>query len=433
MKALRDQRPTVLLVSDRDSGGAAIDSRRLRDGLVAEGISAEWLSARGNGLSGSTVAERHLGLVSLVLRRLGAKLRFSGRRQRKQAMSAWGQALGKMVIARRPTVLNLHNLHDAVSFEWVRSLPAEIPIVWTLHDMWPLTGYCCYSYDCEKYVDGCEGACPQIGKWGQVGRQPDAEWILRSSFFEKNKQRLAIVAPSRWLAQCAEKRLGGDIRVEHVPYGLDGSVFRPLEEKRAVRRILGLESEVPVILAGSQYPGDPRKGTHYLVAAVERVEAGRKGDLQVVVFGATPEGAVPAHWILAGSIDSEVVLNQYYNAADVFVMSSLMDNLPNTLVEATAAGTPCVAFDSGGCAEVVRDGDTGFVATYKNVDDLAACMCRVLAMSTGDKEVMSQRCRDVALAEYSLERQAKAYLKLFEEMTGESRPGPSSCQSTDNG
>ena len=157
----------VSLISDLTTGGAAVACRRLVEGLGrVEGVSAGWIASSGPHRAGGVVADHwpHLGRLALCrLIRKVAPLSLAARRFERATNAA--QVL-RLVRRARPDVIHLHNLHAALPFDFVTRLPQGVPVVWTLHDMWPLTGYCCYSYDCRKYVAGCTGECPQWGKWG---------------------------------------------------------------------------------------------------------------------------------------------------------------------------------------------------------------------------------------------------------------------------
>jgi glycosyltransferase involved in cell wall biosynthesis len=215
------------------------------------------------------------------------------------------------------------------------------------------------------------------------------------------------------------KVVGPDVQVKHVPYSLDLDVFRPLNRK-AVREALGLPEGAQIIATGATWFREERKGGVFLKDAVERLSPPAGGRERIVLgMGDTPHGQQnPPGWRFSGRIRDEQLLNLYYNAADVFVLPTLADNLPNTLLESHAAGTPCVAFDSGGCGEIIRHGETGFLSRRGDVADLAACIDRVL-LNPGDDQVRFRlRCREWASSQYTPERQAKAYRRLFDEMTG---------------
>jgi len=406
----------ITLLSDSSEGGAAIACRRLRDGLVKNRLpKVEWIVAKGGIAHGCIAADGWPDLVGTVALRVVTRL---GRDERRTDVCA--QVLNERNVSRiirenSPCILNMHNIHEAMSFRLLDRLPQRMPIVWTLHDIWPLTGYCCYGYECKKYLSGCCGNCPQLGKWGTALDVPETEWGRRERFFSRNRGRVVFIAPSRWLSDCARRRFGGAIRVECIPYGLDLGTFKPIS-RIAAKEALGLGGCSKLVLAGSQSVADTRKGTEYLTQAVKLLK-NRKGDkLGVVVFGSKANAPLSEMFSFVGSIRDEQLLNLYYNAADVFVLPSLADNLPNTLLEATAAGTPCVTFDVGGCPEIVRHGETGFVAKYADADDLAACIERVLSLPADQEQQMRKNCRRVAEQEYSLDLQASRYAALFEEL-----------------
>jgi len=246
-------------------------------------------------------------------------------------------------------------------------------------------------------------------------RGQDREWQAKQRFFVSNCDRMLMVAPSRWLADCARSRFGGEIRVECIPNGLNLDTYYPLARDCNVARLLGLPVGRPIILVGAASLEDERKGTKLLVEALAQVEEQKQ--ITVVAVGKKWNADwLPSSWVYPGVISDSQLMNQYYNAADVFVLPSLADNLPNTLVESTAAGTPCVTFDVGGCAEVVRDGKTGFVAQPGSTKSLTECVLRVLDLSQNEAMEMRQHCRSVAENEYSQELQAERYMKLFNEV-----------------
>jgi glycosyltransferase involved in cell wall biosynthesis len=284
--------------------------------------------------------------------------------------------------------------------------------------MWPLTGGCAYAYECEKFMIGCPSPCPREAEYQRLMDEPtDREWLARERFFASPARRIALVAPSRWMAGCARRRFGERLRVEVVPNGLDTDVFRPIGDRAVARQALGLPLETGIALAGVDYLPDPRKGMDRLEAAWPRVRAALGERCRLVVFGAAGGGrSLPADWLTVGRVRDERLLNLFYNAADVYVLPSLADNLPNTLVESVAAGTPCVAFDVGGCGEVVRPGRTGYLAANLTSESLAEALLAALQATPEERRRVSASCREVALGEYRLDLQARRYLALFGEL-----------------
>jgi glycosyltransferase involved in cell wall biosynthesis len=122
-------------------------------------------------------------------------------------------------------------------------------------------------------------------------------------------------------------------------------------------------------------------------------------------------------------VDSTEFMNLCYSSADVFVLPTLADNLPLTLLEALAAGTPSVAFDTGGVPEVVRHMETGYLCRYKDSEDLARGI-RTLLMNANLMASMRPRCRDVATKEYAREVQARRYMEVYERAVNLRRQAP---------
>lgn len=407
----------ALIISDMTRGGAAVCAGRLCKGFEVSGCEAVWAAATGCEEDGAVIAGRWPSLKEyLVFRALTAMRVGDASLLRAQRELSESNIL-KFVLKRKPDVINLHNIHLAMTFKFVKKLPKDIPVVWTLHDMWPLTGYCCYSYECEKYLTGCREECPQINKWGPVFESPETGWALRHDFFRENGNRVVLVAPSKWLTRCAESCFGDMVRVECIPYGVDTDVFKPLKQCKSVcRSVLGLPENGFLVLAGAFSVKDERKGFAYIREALDELKGRIKQTVNIFKFGG--QGAIEQSqdWLSGGYVHDERLLNLLYNAADVFVLPSLADNLPNTLIESIAAGTPCVTFDVGGCPETVRHGQTGFVAKYKDVNSLVACIERILLMPETEKQKMRVNCRRVAESEYALNIQAERYNKLFAEV-----------------
>jgi glycosyltransferase involved in cell wall biosynthesis len=139
--------------------------------------------------------------------------------------------------------------------------------------------------------------------------------------------------------------------------------------------------------------------------------------LSVVVFGEPgTEDSEDADWLFQGFVRDERLMNLYYNAADVFVLPSLADNLPNMLIESQSAGTPGVAFSVGGVGEIIEQNVTGVLVSAEDIAALAEGLGRVLQLTTHEWTAWSERCRQRALDRYSPALQAAKYRQLMEAM-----------------
>jgi len=404
-------------MSDVTWGGAAIACRRLVDGLVAAGLQVERAAAVGDVTTGWRLASDWPHLGWLIRKRMLAVLRASPVRCRRASHALNEAGLLRLLAVVQPSLLHLHNLHAAVSFRFLEALPSGLPIVWTMHDMWPFTGYCSYSYDCGRYRTGCPEPCPQNGLQGQMLERQDRVWQRQRRFFSR-RGKLVLVSPSRWLAEAARSRLGDGVRVERIANPLDLSVFCPLPDRAAVRRSLNLPGNRFLILTGAHCLTDSRKGADLLREAWERLPADTRARCVIVALGDVLGGAqFPAEWLTTGLVRDEAMLNLYYNAADLYVLPTLADNLPNTLVESVSAGTPCVACDRGGCGDVVVDGQSGFLVPCE-ADALAEGILRVLALLPEERAVFQQRCRALAEQEFGMSDPVSRYKDVYASLLG---------------
>jgi glycosyltransferase involved in cell wall biosynthesis len=290
------------------------------------------------------------------------------------------------------------------------------PIVWTLHDMWPFTGGCHYDNECGRYSQSC-GRCPVLGS----ERERDLSrlvWNRKRRAWSELEIR--VIAPSRWLADCARRSsLFGRYRIEVVPNGLDLEVFRPIDRKSA-RELIGLPPDGRIILFGAHAATtDVRKGfSHLQEASFRLADLGEPSAYRLVLLGAThsplPLG-LESHGL--GILQDDVALALAYSAADVFVAPSLQDNLPNTVMEALACGTPCVAFDIGGMPDLIEHEHNGYLARPFDASDLANGIAWTL--SDADRwQRLSLRAREKCEQEFEFTKVAARHVALYRDILG---------------
>lgn len=289
------------------------------------------------------------------------------------------------------------------------------PIVWTLHDSWAFTGGCHVPFECRGYRERC-GSCPVLGSSSENDL---SRWIWRRKERAWRDLNLTVVTPSRWLADCARSSsLFRDVRVVVIPNGLDTALYRPIE-KQTARDLLQLPKEKKLVLfCAAHGTNDRNKGFDLLLEALKRVAGGAKEAVELLVIGAAkPDkgSSLEMKTRYLGRLQDDLSLVLAYSAADVVVSPSLMENLPNTVMEAMACGTPCVAFNQGGMPDLVEHGRTGYLAQPFDVDDLAKKLGMLLE-DPRQRQVMGEYSRCKVESEFSLDRVAGRYSDLYREL-----------------
>jgi glycosyltransferase involved in cell wall biosynthesis/MoaA/NifB/PqqE/SkfB family radical SAM enzyme len=328
--------------------------------------------------------------------------------------------------------INLSNVNeiknsDVINLHWTAGLLDSIymqlaffnkPIVWTLHDMNAFTGGCHYSDGCEKYKYGC-GGCPQLGSNDENDLSHQI-WLKKSEAYKN--LNLTIVTPSKWLADCAtQSPLFFNFPIVVIPNGFPLDIYKPASDS-SENESSKIGEKQKLILFGADYETD-RKGFKYLVSALELLSK-KIVDYKISlgVFGYFPaDFKIPDNCTLInyGKISDENELAKIYGNADVFVLPSLEDNLPNVVIEALACGAPVVGFNIGGVKEQVEHKVNGYLAHAKNVADLADGIHWVLFES--NYRSLQNNSRSKVFREYSMEGQTTKYLNLYQNLVENSK------------
>jgi len=404
-----------------NDGGAARGSLWLHRALRAEGIDSLMMVGRKKSDDASILPLPHLAdrLAAKLRGRLDAAplLRYDKTDDAFWTLGWLPARISHIVEEVDPDVVHLH---------WIGAgfLPIDAlkrigrPLVWTLRDMWPLTGGCHYTAGCERYRQGC-GACPQLGS----ARETD---ISRKLWQRKERSwaglNLHLAPISGWLADCVQASpLLRDFPREIVPNGLDAGKFRPTE-KRLARRAWGLPADKRIVLYGAvNATQDRRKGFPELLTALDRFgKTDKARDTLLVVFGDLEPADMPDIGIetrYVGYVGDDDRLALLYSCADVAVMPSLQEAFGKTLIEAMACGTPVVAFASGGPLDIVDHRHNGYLAEAFSPDDLAAGIAWCLERrNIGDDP--GARARAKVEAEFDIQVVARRYAALYERSMG---------------
>ena len=376
----------VLLVSTSEqAGGGAIAASRLMEALNQNGVKARML-VRDKQTERITVAQVGNKLPK-ALERLSVLMHngFCRRTMWLADLANVGIDITSTEEYRQADVIHLHWVNQGMlSLRTIEKMLRDgKKVVWTLHDEWPYLGVCHYRGDCKEQE--CRH-CPIV-----KGNLSHRLWQRKREIYRQGD--ITFVGCSQWITNQAREALPGE-RVEHINNCIPHSVFHPMDRKEA-RLSLHLPQDKKIILFCSQNINDERKGMRYMEEALCS-PLFKEGHLLLRIG--------KGHRYI--SSPEEMALT--YAAADVFVTPSLQDNLPNTIAEAMSCGTPCVAFNVGGIPEMIDHLRTGYVARYRDAQDLAEGIHYVL---THD---IREAAHQAAAKAYSEVHTAQEYIKIYE-------------------
>ena len=409
----------VLLINTSEcAGGAAIAARRLTDALNRHGVKARLL-VRDKQTSAVTTARlprQWLLRLAFLWERLCIFVAngFTRKGLWDVDIANAGADIVSLPEFREADVIHLHWVNQGLLSlsQLGRILESGKPVVWTMHDMWPVTGVCHHARSCTAFHSHCS-RCPQL-------QRPSAHDLSHFTFSRKLKQyargRIAFVGCSQWItAQARLSALTAGCQVLSIPNTFDADLFCPAPSS-AARQRLGLPATGRLLLFACQKVTNPRKGLAYLLDALASPVLNRwQGLLTLVVVGQMTDAVgsnLPFPVIRKGYISSEAEMAALYQAVDLFVTPTLEDNLPNTLMEAMATGTPCVGFDVGGVPEMIVHRQTGYVARFCDALDLAAGIDYVLDGANHDR--LSAAAAERAAARWNVDAVVRQYIGLYE-------------------
>jgi glycosyltransferase involved in cell wall biosynthesis len=324
-------------------------------------------------------------------------------------------------ISKHPDVLDADILHlhwtnfGFLSTENIKQLlETGKPVVWTLHDMWAFTGGCHYSGGSDHFKDEC-GNCWML-------RDPKADDISHDGWLRKKKMykaaaNLVFVTCSNWLGGEARKSsLLKDFRIETIANPIDTDLFSP-KDKASLRAKWFIDPKAKIILFGAANILDRRKGIIYLVEALNDLKNNYADTdaVEIVIFGKNKSfdvSQLPFKVYEMHIINSQENMAALYSLADVFVTPAIEDNLPNTVMEALACGTPVVAFNTGGIPDMVDHLKNGYLAEFKSSADFAAGINYVL--NSNEKQELADNAREKVLKNFTGEIIASKYIALYQ-------------------
>ncbi len=309
-----------------------------------------------------------------------------------------------------PDIIHLHNIHgDYLNYVTLFDFLAEadIPVVWSFHDCWPMTGHCShFTYvDCDRWKTQCHD-CPQLRMYPRsiLLDRSRSNYRLKKKHFTSVRD-LTLVPVSNWLGGLMRESFFKGKPIHRVYNGVDIDVFKPRDSREEVMRRYGLDCK-------------------FLIVGVANIWSGRKGfddflelskiigdDMQILMVGLKQKqiDILPPNIKGLRRTESVEELSSIYSAADIFINPSPEETFGLTTVESMACGTPAVVYNSTANPEIVTP-ETGFVVEPKHIEGLMSAIDQVRKKG---KATFSAECRARVKAHFNKEDRFKEYYDLY--------------------
>ena len=399
------------------SGGSGIAAQRLHLSLLQKEVSSNLIFRKGNiQLIKSHYDRRHTSIIwrNLESVTISKKWKQTNFDRGLFTNPLWIYRTKLRDIAPNTSIINLHWISrwmDQPSF--FGSIPPNIPVVWSLHDMNPLTGGCHHALDCDRFTSHCTN-CPSLKKSGDR----DQSWQnfeIKAKLYQK--LNLHLVGNSTWTTAQAQKSALGkyarSIRTIHL--GIDTNEYQPIDKAIAKAALKINPNQLAIAFACADL-SDRNKNLAILIEAIN--ELAKHQLINLIIFGA---GQIPTlnsqiNIISLGHLSSSHLQSLAYSAADIFVMPSRIESFGLTALEAMSCATPVLAFRTGGIPDLVHHRETGWLADQiSSVQSLYQGL-EWLAHHPQERLAMGKAARDRVEKEFSSQLMADRYISLYQEL-----------------
>jgi len=310
-------------------------------------------------------------------------------------------------------IINIHKVYDFIDLpNFFQTLPKQIPIVVTLHDLGFMTGGCDYPFRCHNFKQSC-GQCPILLSSQPTDTSSSIYYDKVSAYKSRNNKTLAFVANSNWtLQQAKHSSLLASYTCKLINYGLNTKIFNP-QRRHIARQALGLPITKPIVLFSAHNIDYARKGGKLLIEALEN-EAFSE-DIIVITFGS---GQLPIHRYPSfhfGQVNDERLQSLIYQAADVFVIPSLEEAFGQTALESVACGTVVAGFATGGIPDIVKKDVNGELVSVEDISALRQVIINLIKNVTL-REQWTSKAENWINKRFSYKVTADHYIDLYHKL-----------------
>jgi len=404
-------------------GGAARASIRNYNALKRAGLNVQFATNQKSKTQSEYTLFRHSWLKQKYHQLISRIERKAIRKYVKDGFGYW--SLSKWNRYNVQSGLNSHDV-DLIHLNWINDNFLSIgeiekinkPVVWTFHDMWAFTGGCHYSGSCNGYISGCK-TCPAV-------IESTSKNLTKHAYNSKEKAysglNLTVLCPSSWMAEKAKESgmFNSNVAIHVIPNCVDTNIYKPQKQDVLVDELKLTSGKMRILFGAINSLSDERKGGKYLIEVLKRIESSFPtlvDEIELLVFGTEKSEQLkqlPFNVTFLGYVRDEDLLAKIYGVADLFLVTSQEDNLPNTILESLACSTPVVAFNIGGIKDMIRHQENGYLAIPFDVEDYVNGVVSLLK----HKHIQEIRtvCRETVLDHFSVEVVASQHIDLYTEI-----------------
>lgn len=315
---------------------------------------------------------------------------------------------------KQADIVHCHNLHGRYfNLKTLQKMSQLKPVVWTLHDEWAITPHCAYTLEGTELKNGLY-ICPSLSTQPRLLWDNTAQITQeRTRLYEQSK--LHIVTPSHWLETRVRATTLGSQDIRYIANGIDSDIFTPTDKNEARQRLKLPSDKTIIMFLATAGKANTWKGWHYTETVLESLSS----DAEVVflnVGGFTTEEGTHNNIIYRTHVKDPNELALYYSAADLLLFTSIADNFPLVILEAMSCGLPIVSFAVGGVPEVLAHKENGYIARYKNTNDLIEGVSWVRGLDPTTRTQLATNSRKKVLGDYTTRHMTDIYLKLYNEL-----------------